>query len=195
MKFVERFFHDLDGAWTHGGDRILFQVIGSTALMFQFDYERLTNDSDVIETAQFTVPIKAKLEKLAGKNSPLFQRYRLYLDIVNPGIPFILPRPSYHPVPSMVGLKNIEVQVLDVLDVAVSKLARFKASDVNDIRAVVERNLISHPAFLARFKAVLNAHSMDARRDDFPKYVKNFNTIERDFFHVKETEIDLDPIF
>ncbi len=195
MKFIERFFRDLDTAWKDRGDRFLFQIIGSTALMFQFDYERVTNDSDVIETVQFTVPIKAKLEKLAGKNSPLFNRYRLYLDIVDRGIPFILPRPSYHPVPSLVGLKNIEVQVLDVLDVVVSKLARFKASDVNDIRAVVERGLISPSAFLARLKAVLDAHSMDARREDFPKYVRNFNTIERDFFHVKETEIDLDSIF
>lgn len=195
MKFIEQFFRDLDAAWKDRGDRLLFQIIGSTALMFQFDYERLTNDSDVIETIQFTVPIKAKLEKLAGKTSPLFNRYRLYLDIVDRGIPFILPRPSFHPVPIMAGLKNIEVHVLDVLDVAISKLARFKASDVNDIRAVVERDLIGHPAFLARFKAVLNAHSMDARRDDFPKYVSNFNTIERDFFHVKETEIDLDSIF
>jgi hypothetical protein len=155
----------------------------------------LTNDSDVIETAQFTAPIKAKLEGLAGKNSALFNRYRLYLDIVNSAIPFILPRAAYRPVPGMDGLKNFSVQVLDVLDVAVSKLARFKASDVADIRAVVERGLISHGAFVGRFKEVLVAHCMDARREDFPKYLRNFNTIERDFFHVKETAIDLEDIF
>jgi hypothetical protein len=59
MKSIERFFRDLDAAWKDPGERILFQVIGSTALMLQFDYERLTNDSDVIETAQFTGPVKA----------------------------------------------------------------------------------------------------------------------------------------
>lgn len=195
MKSIERFFRDLDAAWKDKGERILFQVIGSTALMLQFDYERLTNDSDVIETAQFTAPVKAKLEGLAGKNSPLFSRYRLYLDIVNSAIPFILPRANYRPVPSMNGLKNFNVHVLDVLDVAVSKLARFKASDVGDIRAVVELGLISHTAFVARFRDVLVAHCLDARREDFPKYLRNLNTIERDFFHVEETAIDIDEIF
>ena len=195
MKSIESFFRDLDAAWKDPGEPILFQVIGSTALMLQFDYERLTNDSDVIETVQFTGPVKAKLEGLAGKNSSLFSRYRLYLDIVNSAIPFILPRATYHPVPSMNGLKNFNVHVLDVLDVAVSKLARFKASDVGDIRAVVELGLISHTAFVARFKDVLVAHSLDARREDFPKYLRNLNTIERDFFHVEETAIDIDEIF
>jgi hypothetical protein len=66
---------------------------------------------------------------------------------------------------------------------------------VGDIRAVVELGLISHAAFVGRFKDVLVAHCLDARREDFPKYLRNLNTIERDFFHVQATAIDLEDIF
>ena len=33
MKSIERFFRDLDAAWKDKGEPILFQVIGSTALL------------------------------------------------------------------------------------------------------------------------------------------------------------------
>lgn len=72
-----------------------------------------------------------------------------------------------------------------------SKLKRFNANDRDDIRAMVERGLVPHGALVARFEEAIDANVMDARAEDFPRYVRNLNAVERDDFFLPPTTIEL----
>ncbi len=168
------------------------KIIGSAALMLQADYERGTKDSDVLETAQITLEIKERLLALAGKGTDISKRFRLHLDVVANGLPFLPQKPLFHEASSMSRrLRHFDVKVLDIADVVVSKLKRFNANDVSDVAAMIASGHAKHGRVLERFKSAVDAYSTDARAEDLPKYVKNLNTIERDFFRVTESKVDL----
>ena len=44
---------------------------------------------------------------------------------------------------------------------------------------------------LCRFRAAVDAYSLDARAEDLPLYIRNLHTVERDFLEVVESEIEL----
>src|SRR5262245_52761944 len=111
--------------------------------MLQAHYERGTKDSDVLETPDLTAEIKDQLIRLAGAGTALHQRWRLYLEIVRNGIPFLPVAPCWHPVSALnAKLVHLELWVLDVVDVVVSKLKRFSANDQVDIDAMIQRELV-----------------------------------------------------
>ncbi len=108
MRALEEFFQDLDGHWRGPIDaRIRLRLIGSAALMLQTDYRRGTKDSDVLETTNLTDEIKTRLLAIAGKNSPLFERHRLYLEIVAPGLPFLPHGPAWHTLAALNGMRSV----------------------------------------------------------------------------------------
>ncbi len=193
MSIVERFFIDLDARWKEvGSERIRLHLIGSTALMLQADYTRGTKDSDVIETAQLEGEVREKLLALAGKDTAIHRRHRIYLDIVASGLPFLPQSPVWHAVAGLnTTLQHFEIVVLDVVDVVVTKLKRFDANDVSDIEAMAERDRVPHDALVERFLSAVDAYSMDARASDLPRYVRNLNRVERDILGVAETEVEL----
>jgi hypothetical protein len=78
------------------------------------------------------------LLQLAGKDSKLHARHRVYIDIVANGIPFLPRIPQYYLVDALASLHHFEIAVLNVTDVVVSKLKRFSANDQSDIEAVIE---------------------------------------------------------
>ena len=88
-------------------------------------------------------------------------------------------------------LKHLSIEVLDVVDVVVSKLKRFSASDADDVRAMTESGLVEHRQLIERFRSAVDVYGGDARADDLPKYVKNLHRVERDHLGVPETEIEL----
>ncbi|HAF96573.1 MAG: hypothetical protein A2X34_08285 [Elusimicrobia bacterium GWC2_51_8] len=192
MELIEEFFKEFDRLWRpHPAKKIPLQIIGSTALMLQAGYERGTKDSDILETASIIGPVGKKLLSLAGKNSDLNKRYGIYLDIVGGGIPFFPLKPVFNALPVFGGLKNFEITALDITDVVVSKLKRFTSNDAADIRAVVEKGLVRHALLVSRFRAAVDAYSLDARAEDLPLYIRNLHTVERDFLEVVESEIEL----
>ncbi len=70
MTIIERFFADLDARWPPTtAEPLRIRIIGSAALMLQAEYERGTNDCDVIETDQLTGDTKERLIDVAGKGS------------------------------------------------------------------------------------------------------------------------------
>ena len=76
MPLVEDFLRGLDRAFTGAlAERLVLQVIGSTALMLQVDYERGTTDSDVLETAQIDATIRRRLLDVAGPRTDLHIRH------------------------------------------------------------------------------------------------------------------------
>jgi hypothetical protein len=129
------------------------------------------------------------LLELAGKETPISKQYRLYIDVVKRAILFLPQRPTFHPI--NLGLKNFNVEVLDITDVVLSKLKRFNSDDSNDIRAMVDRGLLNHPLLIQRFSAAADWFSIDARATEVPKYLKRLHTVERDFLALPPSQIEL----
>jgi hypothetical protein len=193
MSIVESFFIDIDRQWhASSPGRVRLSLIGCGALILQADYERGTKDSDVFETADLAATDKNQLTQIAGIGTETSKRWNLYVDIVANGIPFLPHVPTWHRLDGLnEQLVRLELFVLDVVDVVVSKLKRFNANDQSDIDAMIDRELVPHARFVERFVAAVDEFSGDARADDLPAYVKNFHRVERDMFGVDETEIDL----
>ncbi len=189
MKLVEHFFRDLDHEWKSSQGKITLLIIGSGALFLQTDYERGTKDSDILETSEISPDVSQQIRALAGRGSPLFKKHRVFLDIVRAPIPFLPQNPIFHDI-SNLKLKNFSVRALDIVDVVVSKLKPFRPTDLEDIQFLVSKKLIPHAKLLERFHLVIDYHSMDSRAEDFPKFVKNLNEVERMMF-VPESKIEL----
>jgi len=149
VKPVNQFFSAIDDQWESAQKgKITLSIIGSAALFLQIDCVRGTKDLDVLETPEISPDISKRLLEVAGKGSSLYQRSRMYLDIVKNPIPFLPQRPIFHPVSQLRKLKHFKVQALDIIDVVVSKLKPFRAQDVNDIRSLVDMKQVPHKRFL-----------------------------------------------
>lgn len=193
MSLVEEFFQAIDREWSSDASRrVRLSVIGSGALMLQVSYERGTKDSDVLETTDLSSETKTRLVRIAGPGTLLHQQWKLYLDVVGNGIPFLPSGARWRPVGALnAKLANLELHALDVVDVAVSKLKRFNANDQADIDAMIQRGLVPHDELIARFRNAVDVFSYDARAEDLPKYVEHLHRVERDMLDVDETEIEL----
>jgi hypothetical protein len=191
VTLIKEFLKAVDARWTPiGNEPIILQIIGSTALMLQCDYDRGTKDSDILESKELPPAAKAQLLEFADKGTALCKEFRIYLDIVRSSILFVPQTLLFHPVPDL-KLKNFSIQVLDVTDVVISKLKRFNQSDKDDIRAMADKNLLDHKKLLARFEAAIDIFSTDARAEEFPHYIKNLNFVEEEILGEKPTKIDL----
>jgi hypothetical protein len=98
--------------------------------MLQSEYERGTKDSDVLETHDLTDEVKGELVALAGKDSEIYRRRRIYLDFVASALPFLPASPARRDATDLnAKLRHLSIEVLDVVDVVVTKLKRFSALD------------------------------------------------------------------
>lgn len=187
----KEFLAEIDARWKPvGAEPITLQVIGSAALMLQADYDRGTKDGDVLESRDGPAAIKEQLLALAGKRTKLHDQFRIYLDVAQRAILFLPQGPVFHPVKD-IALNNFRVEVLDIVDVAVSKLKRYNGDDANDIRAMADRDLLDHARLVARFKGAADRFSIDARAPDVPRYLKNLHKVERDILGVTPSDIEL----
>jgi len=190
MKLVERFLLELARGWTHAS-RPTLRILGSTALILQTDYIRGTKNSDVLRTAELDEATSEKLLSLGGSKSPLAARWNHYLDIVPNGLPLLPHAPKWHPLVLSDAPATLSFEVLDVVDVVVSKLKRFGENDRGDIDAMIERGLVSHASLVERFESAIDDFSHDARAEHLPRYIRNFNEVERDSLGVDESVIEL----
>jgi hypothetical protein len=142
MTLIEQFLAELTQRWTHPSSPTL-RVIGSTALMLRTDYVRGTKDSDVLETVALDARTKQQLLVLAGRGSQLEARWKLYLEIVPNGLPFLPHAPKWHFVAVPLAANTLRIEALDVVDVVVSKLKRFHTNDRSDISAMIARDLVA----------------------------------------------------
>jgi|GEM_PF-549945 hypothetical protein len=194
---IEQFFVELDGLWGGAEPRLALKVLGSTALMLQADYLRGTKDSDVLGVMPVEGEIKDKLRTLAGPGSRLEALHHFYLDVVPSGLPFLPHPPQFSPLDSLDSLDarlgSFQVSVLSVVDVVVSKLKRFNGHDRDDVRAMVDMELVEHEPLLERFRSAVDRFSMDARADDLPAIIKHLHWVERECFFTRPTRIELPP--
>ncbi len=193
MSQIEAFLRDIDGRWVLRSEGVVtLKVLGSTALMLQTDYARGTKDGDILETTQITPVVGAALLALAGKESLLAQRHRMYLEILGAAFPFLPVGPVWHPVSSFAPpLQHFNVEVLDVVDVVVAKLARFHGADRDDIAAMAARDLVDPDRFVARFRSAVATWAMVSRADDLPRIVRNFHRVQRDELFVDASPVEL----
>ena len=149
-------------------------------------------DSDIFETTDLTAEDQQRLRELAGVGTALYERRNLCIDIVRNGVPFLPHVPVWHALPEINGeLEHLEIAVLDVVDVVVSKLKPFRPNDQSDIDAMIERDLVPHARLIERFRSAVDMFIGDAREVELPRYIANLHQVERDMFLVPETEIEL----
>lgn len=187
---IDDFIRDLDAKWNRGP--LTLRVLGSVALMMATDYWRGTKDGDVLETAELTVDIRERLLGLGGKGTPMAKKHGVYLDIVPSGLPLLPHPPRYHKATELSAtLNHFRIEVLDVVDVCVSKLKRFNANDQVDIEAMANRGLLDKDVLLERFKSALELAEMSAYADDLPQVVRNLHIVEREWLYAEESRVDL----
>ena len=118
----------------------------------------------------------------------------MYLEVVGMGVPFLAQRPIWHPQRALdAGLRHFTIYALDVVDVVVSKLARFHSDDRADIQAMISSGLVTHGPLVARFEAAKDIRQDSSYAYDLPKYVANLHRVERDYLGVQESTIELPP--
>lgn len=197
MTPFDAFLLDLDRLWVplpnDPQGKIPLRVIGSVALMLQVEYVRGTKDGDILESQSLPPDVQARLEALGGKGTALAKRHNIYLDFVCAALPFLPSPPIFHSVEDLNrALTHFQVEALDITDVVVSKLKPFRPNDVFDIEQIAAKGFLDPEYVAERFKAALDAHSMSAISDDFPRYAQNLNQIERDYFFTDETQFEFD---
>jgi hypothetical protein len=66
---ISDLLEEIDRLWptTPSEGKIRLRIIGSAALMLRTSYERGTKDSDVLETASVTPPIKDNTDHISAK--------------------------------------------------------------------------------------------------------------------------------
>lgn len=190
---IEELFIELDEVWkTTKCEPINLHIIGSGALLLQMDYNRGTKDADIMEVKKLPSTVEQQLKTLAGKGSRLAKKHRLYIELVSPGLPFLPPKPIFHPVESLMHrINNFRISTLDPIDVVVSKLKTFRPTDVDDIRAVVDADLLDPEKLVDRFIKAKESWELDPRSQDLKQYIENLHTIQRDYLYTHETPIDL----
>jgi len=187
---IADFFTDLDTQWK--GKQVRLSIIGCGALLLQANYSRGTKDSDIFETTELDASTQRHLIEVAGFGTKLHSRRAMYIDIVKNGVPFLPHVPEWHALPAInARLTKLELRVLGIVDVVVSKLKRYNPDDQSDIEAMIDRGLVSHQRLVSRFVAAVDEFSGDARAADLPKYLSHLHRVERDMLGVPESEIEL----
>ena len=187
---IADFFTDLDTQWK--GKQVRLSIIGCGALLLQANYSRGTKDSDIFETTELDASTQRHLIEVAGFGTKLHSRRAMYIDIVKNGVPFLPHVPEWHALPAInARLTKLELRVLGIVDVVVSKLKRYNPDDQSDIVAMIDRGLVSHQRLVSRFVAAVDEFSGDARAADLPKYLSHLHRVERDMLGVPESEIEL----
>ncbi len=195
MSQVDDFFRDLDRSWPlPAGAPITLRLLGSTALILQTSFQRGTKDSDILETDEITAEIESALLAVAGKDTDIHRRNRMYLEFLGSAFPFLPFDPLWHPVvPSGPDYQNFRLEVLDVVDVVIAKLARFHKTDRDDIAAMAELELIESQRFAERFRSAVQRWWHDSRADDLPQILRNFHQVQSDELFVWPSRVELPP--
>lgn len=194
MTRFERFLDDLDERWTVPlPEPLTFRVIGSAAQFLQTTYERGTKDGDVLRAERdgFDDTVCDELERLAGKKSEMLARHGVYLDLVRSSLPYLPADPLWHRYSA--DWRHIDLLVLDVTDVCVSKLKRWMGSDREDVSQMIAIGALEHDRFVARFLSMVEQHGFDARAEDLlPIMVDRLHEVESDLFALDQhTSVDL----
>lgn len=189
MKHAELFLAELASRWSERP--VTLNILGATALALQVEFTRGTRDADVLQTLDLSEDARRHLLDLAGPGTALATRWKLHVQIVPNGIPFLPHPPRWNPIALPDAPTAVSIRALDVVDVVVSKLKRFSANDRSDIDAMISAGHVPHDVLVTRFLSAVDGFLGDARESQLPRYVENLHEVERDAFGCDETEIEL----
>lgn len=164
-----------------GDDRVELYLGGAGAILLAYGGQVATEDLDFIGEES---GLLLELSQLAGKDSDVHRLTNYYLDILPPGrFPSAMGWKERTIPVKVAGLRHIELRVLEVHDLIVSKLKRFGSQDQENIRT-----LCDHPEFDASF---LLERYREARKfydyDQQEKLDGNFNLVETEFLQREPT--------
>jgi hypothetical protein len=190
MTPVDLLFNGIDEALA-GGDlkRFSLQLVGSTALFAQTSWARGTRDCDAVRTWAFDGALAERLLALAGPGRPIALHAGLYLELVGQGVLFLPGEPRWK---KWRSLRSFDVEVLHPVDVAVAKLARLNPNDLDDIEALVERNVLTHRQLLDRFRDAAQASAARGMAHKLPLAIRNLHRVERDIFLEAPSPVEVD---
>jgi hypothetical protein len=126
---------DMDAALD---DELVLHCIGGFAVSLYYGLSRPTGDLDVVAVAP---SMAVWLERVAGRNSPLHRKHRLYVQVVTVAT---LPYQYVERLTAMFAgaFRRLHLFVPDPYDLALSKLSRNLELDFEDVRHLADaRNL------------------------------------------------------
>ncbi|MGH9318785.1 MAG: DUF6036 family nucleotidyltransferase [Vicinamibacteria bacterium] len=143
-----------------------------------------TDDVDLI--GERTGLLK-RLSEEAGKGSELHRATDYYVDIVPPGLfPQDWGWRSRTTSLELPGLEHIELRILELHDLILSKLKRFAGKDREDIRGLCEREKFDIETLRSRYTQARLPYDYDERE----KLEANFRFIESEFLALEPTDFD-----
>ena len=139
-SFLDRLDNELL-AFAKDGERYDMFLLGRTALVICYQFQFSTKDIDVVWMRDSE--LESKAIELLGKESKLARSLGLYLDPVPQGVP---PLPHWfrrrcEMVPG--NWKVLKVWMLEVHDLAATKLKSFRPQDREDLQILSDRGLLN----------------------------------------------------
>jgi hypothetical protein len=178
-----RFLKAIDEQLTEDSKLEMF-LAGGAAILLAYDGEIATDDVDLIAVRK---DLPTWLVELAGKGSALHRETDYYLDIVAPGLfPQEWGWRKRALTVDTLGLKHIELRILELHDLILSKLKRFAGKDRDDIRGLCEREEFSIDTLRSRFRNARQMFDFDQRE----KLDRNFQFVETEFLALEPTRFD-----
>ena len=178
---LQVFLQELD---KHVSNKADFLVGGAGALLLAYDPAVATQDIDFIGEK---TEVLRKLSDVAGKDSEIHRLTDYYVDIVPPG--WFPNAPGWHEraVPVDVpGLRHINLRVLELHDLILSKLKRFGSGDRQDIRSLCDRDELDIRTLRERYEQARQLYDHDERE----KLDRNFRIVEVEFLGLEPSDFD-----
>jgi hypothetical protein len=164
-------------------ERFEMFLLGRAALVFYYRFQLSTTDVDIVWTRDSELECKAI--ELLGKGSTLARTLGLYLDPVPPAVP---PLPGWFRsrcelVPG--NWKVLKLWMLEVHDLAVTKLKSFRPKDREDLQILCDQGLLNAAKLRESLEAAFAFRSPkeeDAEDDpdtpDWGTALANFKRVE-----------------
>ena len=156
----KEFLQDIDRQLT---EDCRLAVFGGFAVTQEYGLSRETNDIDVLDI----VPqgLVSTLTAVAGKESMLAKRYKVYLDVV------VMANPPFHYEsrlrPMYEGaFTHLQLLVMDPYDVALTKLKRDSDKDFQDVLQLAQKVPFDLSLFEARYREELRDNTTGRPEDN-----------------------------
>lgn len=134
-------------------EAVEIHCVGGFVLTAVYGIPRTTADLDYISA----IPVQAstELDRIAGRESGLAKKYKVYLQYVRGVADF----PEGYETRLMtlnLGLKKLTLRVLESYDLILSKLTRNSPKDAEDVRALAQKQGLEFSLLIKRFEAEMS---------------------------------------
>ncbi len=130
-------------------DAVEIRCLGAFILAAVYHAPRFTGDLDCLEI--FPSSATAIVEKLAGPNSRLARKHRVWVQYVGTGI-VDLPEDYERRLERLdFGFQKLQLSALEVYDLVLSKLTRNSPKDREDVKFIAQQQNLSYAIVYDRF--------------------------------------------